>query len=174
MWKAWGCSRPVLQTVRRAGTQHQRVLVRRAAPPCARAAVTTARDLVVRQQRNLADTTTQRWQMTRAAAPSQQREKLELSTAQKYSVLDGNEAAAYVAYAMSDISFIYPISPATSMGEHMDKWAAMGKTNIQVGVQFVLMSSTFVISCSFYCIRDCCVQTELLLCFLARSFSIQK
>ena len=44
--------------------------------------------------------------------------------------MDGNEAAAYIAYAMSDISFIYPISPATSMGEHMDSWAASGKTNI--------------------------------------------
>ena len=146
MWKAWGCSRPVLQTVRRAGTQHQRVLARRAAPPCARAAVTTARDFVVRQQRNLADTTTQRWQMARAAAPAQLQEKLEFSTAQKYSVLDGNEAAAYVAYAMSDISFIYPISPATSMGEHMDKWAAMGKKNIQVCVQFVSMSDRLYLS----------------------------
>ena len=44
--------------------------------------------------------------------------------------MDGNEAAAYIAYSMSDISFIYPISPATSMGEHMDKWAAQGKKNI--------------------------------------------
>ena len=44
--------------------------------------------------------------------------------------MDGNEAAAYVAYAMSEISFIYPISPATSMGEHMDKWAASGKKNV--------------------------------------------
>ena len=45
--------------------------------------------------------------------------------------MDGNEAAAYVAYAMSDISFIYPISPATSMGEKMDAWAAGGKTNVR-------------------------------------------
>lgn len=44
--------------------------------------------------------------------------------------MDGNEAAAYIAYAMSDISFIYPISPATSMGELMDKWAASGQKNV--------------------------------------------
>jgi len=56
-------------------------------------------------------------------------------------VMDGNEAAAYVAYSMSDISFIYPISPATTMGEHMDKWAASGKKNIlgQVGPLFCLL-----------------------------------
>jgi len=135
MWKAWGCSRPVLQTVRRAGTQHQRVLVRRAAPPCARAVVTTTRDVIARQQRTLGDTTKQRWQIARAASSPHLMQKIEPSTEQKFAVMDGNEAAAYVAYAMSDISFIYPISPATSMGEHMDKWAAIGKKNIQVGVR---------------------------------------
>lgn len=134
MWKAWGCSRPVLQTVRRAGSQHQRVLARRATPPCARAVVTTARDLIVRQQRTLADTSKQRWQIARAASAPHTAQRIEPSAGQKYTVMDGNEAAAYVAYAMSDISFIYPISPATSMGEHMDKWAAIGKKNIQVRI----------------------------------------
>ncbi|XP_013418498.1 uncharacterized protein LOC106179427 isoform X2 [Lingula anatina] len=47
-----------------------------------------------------------------------------------YAAMDGNEAAAYIAYALSDISFIYPISPATSMGDHMDKWSAESKKNI--------------------------------------------
>jgi len=44
--------------------------------------------------------------------------------------LDGNTAAAHVAYAMSDASFIYPISPSTSMGETVDKFAASGRKNI--------------------------------------------
>lgn len=44
--------------------------------------------------------------------------------------LDGNSAAAHVAYAMSDASFIYPISPSTSMGETVDKFAAAGRKNI--------------------------------------------
>jgi len=44
--------------------------------------------------------------------------------------LDGNTAAAHVAYAMSDASFIYPISPSTSMGETVDKFAAAGRKNI--------------------------------------------
>lgn len=44
--------------------------------------------------------------------------------------MDGNQAAAYVAYAWSETSFIYPISPATAMGEHMDNWASQGRKNV--------------------------------------------
>eukprot|EP00929_Paragymnodinium_shiwhaense_P014329 TRINITY_DN12222_c0_g2_i1.p1 TRINITY_DN12222_c0_g2~~TRINITY_DN12222_c0_g2_i1.p1 ORF type:complete len:1858 (+),score=528.37 TRINITY_DN12222_c0_g2_i1:77-5650(+) len=44
--------------------------------------------------------------------------------------LDGNTCAAHVAYSMSDVSFIYPISPSTSMGETMDKYAAGGRKNV--------------------------------------------
>ena len=44
--------------------------------------------------------------------------------------LDGNSAAAHVAYAMSDVSFIYPISPSTSMGETVDKFASSGRKNV--------------------------------------------
>jgi len=43
--------------------------------------------------------------------------------------MDGNTSAAYVAYANTEVSFIYPISPATSMGEAMDTFSAAGKTN---------------------------------------------
>ena len=41
--------------------------------------------------------------------------------------MEGNQCAAHVAYALSDNAFIYPISPATSMGEWMDAWASSGK-----------------------------------------------
>jgi hypothetical protein len=44
--------------------------------------------------------------------------------------IDGNTAAAHVAYAMSDVSFIYPISPSTSMGETVDKFASAGRQNV--------------------------------------------
>mmetsp|Transcript_167645 Transcript_167645/g.296840 ORF Transcript_167645/g.296840 Transcript_167645/m.296840 type:complete len:1850 (+) Transcript_167645:144-5693(+) len=44
--------------------------------------------------------------------------------------IDGNTAAAHVAYAMSDVSFIYPISPSTSMGETVDKYSNAGRKNI--------------------------------------------
>ncbi len=44
--------------------------------------------------------------------------------------LDGNEAAARVAYAVSEAVAIYPITPASPMGEHADAWAAAGKPNL--------------------------------------------
>eukprot|EP01083_Nonionella_stella_P143712 447223_1 len=50
-------------------------------------------------------------------------------TKPKVAAMDGNMAAVHVAYAMSESSFIYPISPATSMGEMMDAKAAAGLKN---------------------------------------------
>lgn len=44
--------------------------------------------------------------------------------------IDGNEAAATVAYKLSDIIAIYPITPATSMGEQSDAWAATRTPNL--------------------------------------------
>ncbi|KAG1661267.1 hypothetical protein FOA52_003725 [Chlamydomonas sp. UWO 241] len=43
--------------------------------------------------------------------------------------MDGNEGAARIAYALSNVSFIYPITPSTPMGELADQWAADGKKN---------------------------------------------
>jgi len=43
--------------------------------------------------------------------------------------IDGNEAAARAAYALSETAAIYPITPASPMGEHADEWAARGETN---------------------------------------------
>ena len=44
--------------------------------------------------------------------------------------IDGNTAAAYVAYAMSDVATLYPITPSSPIGETADEWAAKGKKNI--------------------------------------------
>jgi pyruvate-ferredoxin/flavodoxin oxidoreductase len=44
--------------------------------------------------------------------------------------IDGNEAAAYVAYKTNEVIAIYPITPSSSMGESADEWAAKGKENI--------------------------------------------
>jgi pyruvate-ferredoxin/flavodoxin oxidoreductase len=44
--------------------------------------------------------------------------------------VEGNEAAAHVAYAMSEVAAIYPITPSSSMGEYCDEWAAHGRKNI--------------------------------------------
>ncbi|HEX9867013.1 MAG TPA: pyruvate:ferredoxin (flavodoxin) oxidoreductase [Candidatus Tectomicrobia bacterium] len=44
--------------------------------------------------------------------------------------LDGNEAAASVAYQLNDVIAIYPITPASPMGEWADQWAAEGRPNL--------------------------------------------
>ncbi len=45
-------------------------------------------------------------------------------------VLDGNTAAAYISYALSEIAVIYPITPASPMAELADEWSASGKENL--------------------------------------------
>ncbi|MBV8075382.1 MAG: pyruvate:ferredoxin (flavodoxin) oxidoreductase, partial [Planctomycetaceae bacterium] len=44
--------------------------------------------------------------------------------------VDGNEAAARVAYQLSEVIAIYPITPSSPMGEMADAWAAAGKPNL--------------------------------------------
>ncbi len=48
----------------------------------------------------------------------------------KKQTIDGNTAAAHVAYAFSDISAIYPITPSSPMAEFCDEWAAFGRKNL--------------------------------------------
>ena len=48
----------------------------------------------------------------------------------QYECLDGNEAAARVAYALSEVISIYPITPASPMAEHCDDWAAARRPNL--------------------------------------------
>lgn len=45
-------------------------------------------------------------------------------------IIDGNEAVAHIAYRVTEISVIYPITPSTPMGEFADQWAAEGVKNI--------------------------------------------
>ena len=47
-----------------------------------------------------------------------------------WACVDGNEAAAMVAHACSEVISIYPITPASTMGEHADAWTAAGRTNL--------------------------------------------
>ena len=44
--------------------------------------------------------------------------------------IDGNTAAAHIAYALSDVAAIYPITPSSTMAEVCDEWAAYGRKNI--------------------------------------------
>ncbi|PKM72508.1 MAG: pyruvate:ferredoxin (flavodoxin) oxidoreductase [Firmicutes bacterium HGW-Firmicutes-16] len=48
----------------------------------------------------------------------------------KLKTMDGNNAAAYVSYAFSEVAAIYPITPSSTMAEYADKWAAAGVKNI--------------------------------------------
>ncbi|MCL4415548.1 MAG: pyruvate:ferredoxin (flavodoxin) oxidoreductase [Actinobacteria bacterium] len=48
----------------------------------------------------------------------------------KMETMDGNTAAAYVAYAFTEVAAIYPITPSSPMAELIDEWAANGKLNI--------------------------------------------
>ena len=45
-------------------------------------------------------------------------------------ICDGNEAVARIAHKTNEICAIYPITPASPMGEHVDVYSAQGKTNI--------------------------------------------
>src|SRR5271169_1510738 len=52
--------------------------------------------------------------------------------------LDGNEAVAHVAYRVSEVAAIYPITPSSPMGESSDAWAAVGEKNIWGAVPNVI------------------------------------
>ncbi len=53
-----------------------------------------------------------------------------MTVARSKVTIDGNEAAAHVAYHASEVIAIYPITPASPMGEFADEWAAKGRKNI--------------------------------------------
>jgi pyruvate-ferredoxin/flavodoxin oxidoreductase len=50
--------------------------------------------------------------------------------AHDFKTLDGNEAAAYVAYQLNEVMAIYPITPSSPIAEWCDQWASEGKRNL--------------------------------------------
>src|SRR5690348_4463061 len=58
--------------------------------------------------------------------------------ARPVAILDGNEAAAYVAYRLSEVIAIYPITPASPMGEFADQWMVENRQNIWGSVPQVI------------------------------------
>ena len=48
----------------------------------------------------------------------------------KFKTMDGNCAAAHVAYAFTEVAAIYPITPSSPMAEYVDEWSAKGQKNI--------------------------------------------
>ena len=50
--------------------------------------------------------------------------------ARKMKTMDGNNAAAHVAYAFTDVAAIYPITPSSVMADEVDKYATAGKKSV--------------------------------------------
>ena len=48
----------------------------------------------------------------------------------KLKTMDGNAAAAHVAYAFSEVAAIYPITPSSPMAENMDEWVSQDRSNV--------------------------------------------
>ena len=53
-----------------------------------------------------------------------------MSDKKKMVTIDGNTAAAHVAYAFSEVAAIFPITPSSPMGEYTDAWASSGMKNV--------------------------------------------
>ncbi len=53
-----------------------------------------------------------------------------MSKKKVFQSMDGNQAAAYTAYAFTEVAGIYPITPSSPIPEHVDNWASQGKKNL--------------------------------------------
>ena len=62
----------------------------------------------------------------------------DVATEVTWACVDGNEAASRVAHACSEVIAIYPITPASTMGEHADAWSAAGRRNLWGSVPEVI------------------------------------
>lgn len=51
-------------------------------------------------------------------------------SAKEMKTMDGNTAAAYIAYAFTEVASIFPITPSSPMAEHVDEWASHGRKNL--------------------------------------------
>ena len=54
--------------------------------------------------------------------------------AREFKSMDGNNAAAHVSYAFTEVAGIYPITPSSTMSDFVDQWSAQGRKNI-IGTQ---------------------------------------
>ena len=53
-----------------------------------------------------------------------------MSREKVFKTMDGNEAAAHIAYAFTEVAPIFPITPSSPMAEHVDEWSAHGRKNL--------------------------------------------
>ena len=47
-----------------------------------------------------------------------------------FKTMDGNNAAAHVSYAFTEVAAIYPITPSSPMADYVDQWGGAGRKNI--------------------------------------------
>lgn len=47
-----------------------------------------------------------------------------------FELMDGNQAAAYISYAFTEVAGIFPITPSSPMAEYVDEWSANGRKNL--------------------------------------------
>ena len=47
-----------------------------------------------------------------------------------FKTMDGNTAAAHVAYAFTEVASVFPITPSSPMAESIDEWSAQGRKNL--------------------------------------------
>jgi pyruvate-ferredoxin/flavodoxin oxidoreductase len=59
-------------------------------------------------------------------------------THRRTAVIDGNEAAATIAYRTNEVIAIYPITPSSPMGEQSDQWSSLERTNLWGAVPKVI------------------------------------
>ena len=62
---------------------------------------------------------------------------------EKYVTVDGNEAVAYIAHKTNEVIAIYPITPASPMGEYADAWTAQNRENIFGSVPQIIEMQRF-------------------------------
>ncbi len=60
-----------------------------------------------------------------------------MATERIFTTIEGNEAAAYVAYKTSEVICIYPITPSSPMAEFCDQWSSEGRVNLWGSVPIV-------------------------------------
>ena len=52
--------------------------------------------------------------------------------ARKFKTMDGNNAAAHVSYAFTEVAGIYPITPSSPMADYVDQWSATGLKKVSM------------------------------------------
>src|SRR6187455_2944564 len=65
-----------------------------------------------------------------SCSSAESRERAPVNRPVSHATLDANQAVASVAYRLSDVIAIYPITPASAMGEHADAWATDRQSNL--------------------------------------------